>query len=121
MVHSASKQNHLVYILDSKLDFLEHIDNKINKCHKIIGLMKRRLLALSRKISLTMYNKNYPLLMLNDTKVQFGTNQKHLVDILHSRLDGIELIYNKINKWNKIICMMKRRLLALSRKILLKI
>ena len=58
--------------------------------------------------------------MLNDTKVQFTTNQKHLVKISDSRIDFIEHIDNKIKKCNKIICMMKRRSLALSIKVLLK-
>ena len=37
----ANSQKHLGLILDSKLDFNEHVDNKINKCKKIIGIMKR--------------------------------------------------------------------------------
>ena len=41
-------------ILDSKLDFNEHIDNQINKCNKITGLMKRLSLILSRKSLLTI-------------------------------------------------------------------
>ena len=42
-VQLAYSQKHLVLILDFKLDFKEHIDNKINKCNKIIGIMKRLL------------------------------------------------------------------------------
>ena len=38
-VQFATIQEHLVLILDSRLDFIEHIDNKINKCNKGIGLM----------------------------------------------------------------------------------
>ena len=82
--------------------------------------MKRRSLALSRKIFLTVYNKDYPSLMLNDTSVQIVTNGKHLVQILVSRLDLIEYIDNKINKCEKIIGLMKRSSLALSIKIFLK-
>ena len=37
-------------------------------------------------------------MMLNNTKVQFVTNQKHSVEILDSRLAFIEHIDNKINK-----------------------
>ena len=33
-------QKHLGLILDSRLDFNEHIDYKINKCNTIIGIMK---------------------------------------------------------------------------------
>ena len=37
----ADSQKHLGLILDSKLNFNEHIENKITKCNKIIGLMKK--------------------------------------------------------------------------------
>ena len=36
----ADRQKHLGLILDSKLNFNEHIENKITKCNKVIGLMK---------------------------------------------------------------------------------
>ena len=78
-VQLATRQKHLVLILDSRLCFIEHVNNKINKCNKIICMMKRRSLALSIKILLTIYNKNYPSLMLNEAKVQFATSQKYLV------------------------------------------
>ena len=48
-VQLANSQKHLRLILDSKLDFNEHIDNKI------IGIMKRFSLILSRKSLLTIY------------------------------------------------------------------
>ena len=54
-VQLANSQKHLGLILDSKLDFDEHIDNKINKCNKVIGIMKRLSLILSRKSLLTIY------------------------------------------------------------------
>ena len=38
-VQLALNQEHLVLIFDFRLDFSEHIDNKINKWNKIIGLM----------------------------------------------------------------------------------
>ena len=53
-VQLANSQKHLGLILDSKLDLNEHIDNKINKCNKIIGIMKRLSLILSRKRLLTI-------------------------------------------------------------------
>ena len=114
-----TEQEHTVLILDSRLDFIEDIHNKINKCNKIIGNMGRCSLALSRKFLPTIYNKNNSSLMLNDTKAQFATSQKHLVLCLASRPDFIEHIDNKINKWSKTIGMIKRRSLAFSRKILL--
>ena len=54
-IQSAPAQKHLGLILDSKLDFNQHIDDKINKCDKIIGTMKRLSVTLSRKSLLTIY------------------------------------------------------------------
>ena len=34
-------QKHLGLVLDSKLSFNDHVNQKINKLNKIIGLMKR--------------------------------------------------------------------------------
>lgn len=39
-VQSAATQKHLGLIFASKLNFNEYIDNKINKCNNVIGLMK---------------------------------------------------------------------------------
>ena len=66
-------------------------------------------------------NENYPSLVFNDTKVQLAHNQKHLGLILDFKLDFNEDIGNKINKFNKIIGIMKRLSLFLSRKSLLTI
>ena len=51
----ATSQKHLGLNLGFKLDFNEHIENKINKSSKIIGIMKRLSLILSRKNLLTIY------------------------------------------------------------------
>ena len=48
-------QKHLGLVLDSKLSFNEHVNQKINKCNRIIGLMKRLSLMLSRNQLLTIY------------------------------------------------------------------
>ena len=42
-VKVADGQKHLGLVLDSKLNFNEHIQSKITKCNKIIGLMKNFL------------------------------------------------------------------------------
>ena len=47
---TAVSQKHLDLVLDFKLDFNEHISNKINKCNKIIVIMKKLSLFLLRKI-----------------------------------------------------------------------
>ena len=44
-----------VFILDSKLNFNQHKDDKINKCNKIIRIMRRLSMTLSRKSLLTIY------------------------------------------------------------------
>ena len=53
-VQFATNQEQLVFVLASKLDFIQHINNKINKCIKIIGMMERRSLAFSVKILLSI-------------------------------------------------------------------
>ena len=45
-VQLVPSQKYLGLVLDSKLDFNEHIDNKINKSNKIIGTMKIFFLTL---------------------------------------------------------------------------
>ena len=51
----ADSQKHLGLILESKLDFNEHIESKIGKCNEIIRSMKKLSLILSRKSLLTIY------------------------------------------------------------------
>ena len=48
-------QKHLGIILDSKLDFNIHVNNKIKKCYKIIGIIKRLSASVPRKALLTIY------------------------------------------------------------------
>ena len=48
-------QKHLGFVLDSKLSFNEHVNQKISKCNRIIGLTKRLSLILSRNQLLTIY------------------------------------------------------------------
>ena len=40
-VQTVEVHNHLGLSLDKKLDFNIHVENKINKCSTIIGVMKR--------------------------------------------------------------------------------
>ena len=49
LVQLATIPKHVRLILDSKLDFNEHLDNKFNKCNKMTGIMKRLALTPSRK------------------------------------------------------------------------
>ena len=54
-VHQCSSQKHLGLFLDNKLGFNKHLDEKINKCNKIIGMIKKISLSLSRQSLLTIY------------------------------------------------------------------
>ena len=42
-------------LLDSKLDFNQYIDQKINRCNKVIAIMEKVSMTLSRKSLLTIY------------------------------------------------------------------
>ena len=53
-VQIADSQKHLGLMLDSKLNFNEHNENKITKCKKIIELMKKLFLILFRNSLLTI-------------------------------------------------------------------
>ena len=48
-------QKHLGLVLDSKVDFNQQIDDKINRCNKITRIMKRLSMTLFKKILLTIY------------------------------------------------------------------
>ena len=48
-------QKRLGLVLDSKLSFNEHVNQKINKCNRIIGLLKRLSRILSRDQLLKFY------------------------------------------------------------------
>ena len=45
-IQSANIQKHLGLVLDSKLDFNEHANNKINKCKNSTDIMKKLPLTL---------------------------------------------------------------------------
>ena len=48
-VTNCSHQKHLGVVLDSKLDFNLHIEQKIKKCYKLIGIIRRLSVSLPRK------------------------------------------------------------------------
>ena len=54
-VQQCLSPKHLGFILDNKLDFNKHLDEKINKCNKIIGMMKKLSISVSRQSLLTIY------------------------------------------------------------------
>ena len=62
-IQVANNQKHLGLNLDSKLGFNKHRDNKINKCNKIIGIIKILSLILSFSV-LRNYSRSYFQLLL---------------------------------------------------------
>ena len=66
-------RNIWVLSLDSKLIFSKHVNQKINKCNRIIGLLKRLSLMLSRNQLLTIYKT-------------FVTSHLDYADIIYDKL-----------------------------------
>ena len=54
-VQQCSSQKHLGLFLDNTLDFNKYLDEKINKCNKIIGMMKKLSSSVSRQSLLAIY------------------------------------------------------------------
>ena len=52
---SSPSVKHLGMLLDSRLNFNEHVQNKTNKCYKIIGLIKNFSIHLPREALLRIY------------------------------------------------------------------
>ena len=71
-------------VFDSKLNFNTHIDQKIKKCNKLIGLMKRLSVNLPRSALLTIYKS-------------FIRPHLEYDDILYDKPDN-ESFQNKIEK-----------------------
>ena len=76
-------QKHLGIVLDSKLNFNAHVDQKIKKCNRIIGLIRRLSINLPRNSLLTIYKSFIDLIstmvifyMINQTIKIFRTNKK---------------------------------------------
>ena len=54
-VQQCSSQKYVGLFLHNKLDLNIHLDEKINKCNKIIGIMKKRSTWVSRQSLLSIY------------------------------------------------------------------
>ena len=54
-ISNCPHQKHLGIVLDSKLNFNAHVDQKIKKCNRIIGLTRRLSISLPRNALLTIY------------------------------------------------------------------
>ena len=55
IIATCPHQKHLGVVLDLKWDFCIHFKQKIRKCNKIIGLIKRLSVCLPKKALLTFY------------------------------------------------------------------
>ena len=71
-------QKHLGIVLDSKLNFDSHINQKIKKYNKLIGVTRRLSVHLPRGALLTIYNKSF----------------------IRSNLDYGDFLYDKLNNEN---------------------
>ena len=54
-IQYTSSQKYLGLVLNSERDFNRHIEDKIDACNKIIGIIKRLSMTLFRNILLTIY------------------------------------------------------------------
>ena len=54
-VRTSQSQKHLGLILDKRLNFTEHINSKISKCDKLIGIIKNLSISVPRNALLRFY------------------------------------------------------------------
>ena len=54
-VRTFQSQKHLGLILDERLNFTEHINSKISKCDKLIGIIKKLSISFPRNALLRIY------------------------------------------------------------------
>ena len=90
-ITKCSYQKHLGKVLDSKLSFNTHIDQKIKKCNKLIGLMKRLSVNLPRSALLKIYKS------FIRPNLEYG-------DILYDKPDN-ENFQNRIEKVKYKACL----------------
>ena len=86
-------QKHLGIVLDSKLNFNAHVDQKIKNCNRIIGLIRQLSINLRRNAILTIY-KSFVRTHLN-----YG-------DILYDKPNN-ENFQNKLEKVQYRTCLAK--------------
>ena len=70
-VEACSSQKHLGLIMDNKLNFNVHVQNKITKCNKLIRTVKRLSVILPRDVSLRLY-KMFIRLHLDYADIIYG-------------------------------------------------
>ena len=85
-VFQSSSQKHLGMILDSKLNFLEHLQNVTNKINKTIGLLRKLRHSISRSALLTIYKSSIrPHLDYGDIAYDQAYNES-----FHQKLETIQ-------------------------------
>ena len=90
-ITKCSYQKHLGIVLDSKLNFNIRFDQKIKKCNKLIGLIKRLSINLLRSALFTIYKS------FIRPHLEYG-------DILYNKPDN-ESFQNKIEKVQYKACL----------------
>ena len=84
-VQLANSQKHLGLVLDSKLDFNEHVNNKIYRCNIFMGIMKKLSSTLSRNSLLTIYKTfirpilDYVDVIYDKPLIEFFIDKLHMV------------------------------------------
>ena len=83
-ISKCSHQKHLGIVLDSKLNFNAHVDQKIKKFNRILGLIRQLSINLMQNALLTIYKS-------------FGRPHLDYGDILHDKRNN-ENFQNKLEK-----------------------
>ena len=83
---SSPSVKHLGMLLDSLLNFNEHVQTKTNKCYKIIGLIKKFSIHLPREALLRIYN-SFVRPNLDYSDIIFDKTNNEL---LKSRIESIQ-------------------------------
>ena len=93
-VETCYSQKHLAIIMDNKLNFDVHVQNKISKCNKMIGIVKQLSIILPQDALLTLYKM-----------------------FIRMHLDYPDIIYDKLNplsadptKWSNTLKTIRRLL-----------
>ena len=123
-VQQCSSRKHLGLFLDNKLDFNKYLDEKINKCNKIIGMMKKLSLSVSRQSLLAIYKTfvrpNLDYVDIIYDKPQKGSFIKKIERVQYSACLGItgafkgtsrERLYQELGleslkdrRWHRKLC-----------------
>ena len=85
-VRVTDRHKHLGLVLDSKLSFNEHIESKMTKCKKIIGLTKKLSQFLSRRSLLTIY-KSFVIPNLDDADIIYD---KPLNESFKEKIESVQ-------------------------------